>query len=270
VNDTRTPATFPASAEADNVFDARRVLCELEVLSLCTAGESDVAAHRRKADAARSHDNFASNRVGRQGDGVGAIDLCIRADTQSKGRDDDVRAGNSIPGRVSYAAGDHCLGLCTRRSRKRCDESKAGGEQPSDSSDADHENLKFGIVVGSVRLVAERPIVELSCVAAIHPSSETRGPCQRTGRRRSRFPGAELSMTYFCHGIPPLGVWIPAPRLQRVRRIVAGEYAILRRACGRAANIDNDFTSYNTSEVIDPVITEDIRGGAESGLLRAM
>jgi hypothetical protein len=45
---------------------------------------------------------------------------------------------------------------------------------------------------------------------------------------------------------------------------------ILRRACGRAANIDNDFTSYNTSEVIDPVITEDIRGGAESGLLRAM
>jgi hypothetical protein len=37
-----------------------------------------------------------------------------------------------------------------------------------------------------------------------------------------------------------------------------------------AANIDNDFTSYNTSEVIDPVITEHIRGGAESGLLRAM
>jgi hypothetical protein len=55
-----------------------------------------------------------------------------------------------------------------------------------------------------------------------------------------------------------------------VRRIVAGEYAILRRACGRAANIDNDFTSYNTSEVIDPVITEDIRGGAERGLLRVM
>jgi hypothetical protein len=77
-------------------------------------------------------------------------------------------------------------------------------------------------------------------------------------------------MTYFCHGIPPLGVWIPAPRLQRVRRIVAGEYALLRRACGWAATIDNDFTSYNTSEVIDPVITEDIRGGAESGLLRAM